>query len=165
MTAHKNKVDSPPFAPPCQNFATGITVVTARAADGRPSASPSIPSTRSRSSRRWCCGASPEACPSPPISRTATTYAINVLAEDQQDLSQRFASRLEDKFAASAFSEGLGGAALLDGCCAASSAATRCAIPVATMWCSSPRSSDSTVPAGAAGLSRGCLSPPRPESR
>ena len=56
--------------------------------------------------------------PSVPIFESAAVYAINVLADDQQDISQRFASRGEDKFAGIAFTEGEGGVPLLPGCCA-----------------------------------------------
>ncbi|MDR1463253.1 MAG: flavin reductase family protein [Azoarcus sp.] len=45
-------------------------------------------------------------------------YAINVLAADQRELSQRFASRTEDRFGGLALDEGLGGAPLLPACCA-----------------------------------------------
>ena len=45
-------------------------------------------------------------------------YAINVLAEDQADLSQRFASRLGEKFTSLEFDSGIGGVPLLAGCCA-----------------------------------------------
>ena len=45
-------------------------------------------------------------------------YAINVLAADQEALSQRFASRREDRFAGLTLETGLGGAPLLSGCCA-----------------------------------------------
>ena len=41
-----------------------------------------------------------------------------MLAEDQADLSQRFASRLEDKFAGLECDTGAGGVPLLRGCCA-----------------------------------------------
>ena len=39
----------------------------------------------------------------------AAVYAINVLAEDQQDISQRFASRSDDKFAGLEYVEGVDG--------------------------------------------------------
>ena len=118
MTAHKNKVDSRAFRTALGNFATGITVVTARAADGRP-IGPTVNSFNSVSLEPplvlWSLARS---LPFAADFENCDHYAINVLAEDQQDLSQRFASRLEDKFAGLAFSEGLGGAPLLDGCCA-----------------------------------------------
>lgn len=46
----------------------------------------------------------------------ADFFAIHVLAEDQQDLSNRFARASEDKFAGVKTSAGLGGAPLLPGC-------------------------------------------------
>lgn len=45
-------------------------------------------------------------------------YAVNILAEDQQWLSQRFASREADKFADVGVELGMGGVPLLVGCCA-----------------------------------------------
>jgi flavin reductase (DIM6/NTAB) family NADH-FMN oxidoreductase RutF len=45
-------------------------------------------------------------------------YAINVLAADQIDLSQRFAASGTDKFAGLELWPGTGGAPLLPGCCA-----------------------------------------------
>ncbi|MDR1064299.1 MAG: flavin reductase family protein [Azoarcus sp.] len=45
-------------------------------------------------------------------------YAINVLAADQEALSQRFASRRKDRFDGLALEAGLGGAPLLSGSCA-----------------------------------------------
>lgn len=45
-------------------------------------------------------------------------FAVNILAEDQQGLSQRFATRDADKFAGLAVEPGLGGVPLLQGCCA-----------------------------------------------
>lgn len=45
-------------------------------------------------------------------------FSISVLADDQAQISQRFASRADDKFEGVALAEGLGGAPLVDGCCA-----------------------------------------------
>ena len=45
-------------------------------------------------------------------------YAINVLAEDQAELSQRFASRAGERFAGLEIDEGPAGVPLLRGCCA-----------------------------------------------
>ncbi len=50
--------------------------------------------------------------------READRYAVNVLAQGQAELSQRFAMPLEDKFANLDLSYGLGGVPLLPGCCA-----------------------------------------------
>jgi flavin reductase (DIM6/NTAB) family NADH-FMN oxidoreductase RutF len=48
----------------------------------------------------------------------ADRFAVNVLADDQQHLSTRFAARVEDRFAGVAWEPGLGGAPLLRGCLA-----------------------------------------------
>ena len=45
-------------------------------------------------------------------------FAINILASDQMDLSQRFATTGADKFVGVTFSKALGGVALLAGCAA-----------------------------------------------
>lgn len=55
------------------------------------------------------------ASPSLPAFEGATHFAVNVLAENQADLSRRFASTVPDKFAEGAWSVGLGGAPVLAG--------------------------------------------------
>ena len=50
-----------------------------------------------------------------PIYSTAETFAINILAEDQVDLSQRFSRPMDDRFNGIAVTEGSGGLPLLDG--------------------------------------------------
>ncbi len=50
--------------------------------------------------------------------READRYVVNVLALDQAELSQRFAMPQEDKFANLDLAYGLGGVPLLPGCCA-----------------------------------------------
>ena len=53
-----------------------------------------------------------------PAFKECKHYAINVLAQDQQALSQRFAATQTDKFAGLDFVLGATGAPLLSGCCA-----------------------------------------------
>lgn len=55
---------------------------------------------------------------SAPIFSNAKNFAINVLAKEQVDLSNRFASRGEDKFNGVAWSAGEGGSPLLENCAA-----------------------------------------------
>jgi 3-hydroxy-9,10-secoandrosta-1,3,5(10)-triene-9,17-dione monooxygenase reductase component len=50
--------------------------------------------------------------------RAATRFAVNVLGEAQVDLSRRFASRSEDRFAEGAWALGEHGAPVLAGCAA-----------------------------------------------
>lgn len=100
------------------NFATGVTIVTAVGEDGRrvgltansfSSVSLDPPLVLWSLSRK---------APSLPVFTDASHFAINVLAEDQVALSNRFASPAKDKFEGVAWRPGLGGAPLIDGCVA-----------------------------------------------
>ena len=97
-------------------FPTGVTVITARATDGR-LAGLTVSSFNSVSLAPplvvWSLSSH---LPCVPVFESAPVYAINVLAEDQQELSNRFASRLDDKFAGLDFTEGECGVPLLAGC-------------------------------------------------
>tara|TARA_A100001391_G_scaffold50188_2_gene30471 strand:+ start:676 stop:1266 length:591 start_codon:yes stop_codon:yes gene_type:complete len=100
------------------SFVTGVTIVTARDGEGRPfgltansfnSVSLDPPmvlwslSLRSRTL---------------PVFRDATSWAVHVLAADQQPMSDRFARPGEDKFAGLAVVDGPEGAPLIEGCAA-----------------------------------------------
>ena len=96
-------------------FATGVTIVTARSASG------ALIGLTANSFNSVSL--------SPPLvlwslSRTAGSmrsfqrgshYAINILAAEQHTLAERFASKSLDRFADVAFSEGAGGAPVLEG--------------------------------------------------
>lgn len=96
-------------------FATGVTVITARDAEGRPvgftansfnSVSldpPLILWSLARTSARL------------PVYREAESYAVNVLSTLQAALARRFSARVDDRFAGVAWHAGLGGAPVLDG--------------------------------------------------
>ena len=99
-------------------FATGIAVVATRAPNGDPigltvnsfnSVSLDPPLIVWSLSNHLPCLKVFEEC---------EYYSVNVLADDQQALSQVFASRLDDKFAGIEFDDGLYGVPLLKGCCA-----------------------------------------------
>ena len=100
------------------SFATGITVITARADDGEPIGL-TISSFNSVSLDPplilWSLSVN---SPRLEAFRSASHYAVNVLAADQQWLSDRFAGRRNDRFAELPQQAGLGGAPLLEGCCA-----------------------------------------------
>ena len=99
-------------------FATGIAVVTAVGADGRP-AGVTVNSFASVSLDPplvlWCLA---HKAATMPVFQAAGHYAINILAADQVELSNRFALPQADRFAGIDWTPGLGGAPLLDGCCA-----------------------------------------------
>ena len=99
-------------------FATGVTVITTRDAQGKlygltansfNSVSLDPPMVVWSLSRN---------APSLPAFTRATHYAINVLGADQVDLSQRFATPQDDKFAGIAWRPGRSGVPVLDGCLA-----------------------------------------------
>jgi len=99
-------------------FATGITVMTTRAADGSPvgltvnsfnAVSLDPPLIVWSLSRHLAQRAAFEQC---------RHYAVNVLAGDQESLSRLFASKAPDPFGALTWSEGIDGVPLLRHCCA-----------------------------------------------
>src|SRR5450830_1921396 len=99
-------------------FATGVTIVTARAADG-------VLVGLTANSFNSVSLAPPlvlwslaRAAASMGVFATGSHYAINVLAADQKDLAERFASKTVDRWAGVAFTQGVGGAPLLAGAAA-----------------------------------------------
>ncbi len=99
-------------------FATGITVVTTRAASGQ-AVGLTVNSFNSVSLEPplivWSLS---NHLPCRPAFEASEYYAINVLGEDQIELSQRFARRDEDRFRGLEFDEGIGGVPLLRDVCA-----------------------------------------------
>lgn len=100
------------------DFATGVTVVTARGADGRP-VGVTINSFASVSLKPplvlWSLGLE---SPSLAVFETCSHYAVNVLAVDQAEFSERFSQSQRDRFAGMEWREGAGGTPILPGCCA-----------------------------------------------
>ncbi len=110
--------DSRAFRQTLGEFATGVTVVTARTVSGQ-MAGVTINSFSSVSLEPplvlWSLGLH---SPSLAVFEACSHYAINILAADQTELSQRFATPQEDKFAGLDWKVGAGGTPLLNGCCA-----------------------------------------------
>jgi len=100
------------------SFATGIAVVTACAPDGE-FVGLTVNSFNSVSLEPplvlWSLDL---ASPSLDAFRDASHYVVNILAADQAEVSQRFATRQPDKFGDLQLCVGQGGAPLLHGCCA-----------------------------------------------
>lgn len=99
-------------------FATGVTIVTARTPEGEligltansfNSVSLEPPLVLWSLGKRSANMASFSA---------GSHYAINILGSHQKDLANRFASRVENRFADVAFTSGAAGAPLLDGAAA-----------------------------------------------
>lgn len=98
------------------SFATGVTVVTASAANGV-MAGVTANSFTSVSLEPplilWCLASTADSLP---VFQDASHFAVNVLASTQVDISDHFARRQEDKFNAVRFRRGKGDAPLLEGC-------------------------------------------------
>lgn len=99
-------------------FATGVTIVTARAANGR-LVGLTANSFNSVSLHPplvlWSLA---RAAGSMAVFSTGSHYAINVLAADQQELAQRFAAKGVDRWSGVTHREGMAGAPLLTGAAA-----------------------------------------------
>lgn len=99
-------------------FATGIAIVTAIDPDGQPIGL-TVNSFSAVSLEPplvlWCLD---NGSHNLAAFRQASHHAINILAADQQDLSNRFATWPTDRFAGLAWQAGAGGAPLLAGCSA-----------------------------------------------
>ena len=96
-------------------FATGVTIVTTRANDGGfigLTANSFNSLSLDPPLILWSLGLRAN---SAPVFRNATHFAVNVLAEGQVDLAQRFAKPVPDRFAGVSVHAGLGGAPLIDG--------------------------------------------------
>ena len=118
-------MDSQQFRAALGLFATGVTIVTVRSADGGlvgltansfNSVSLDPPLVLWSLARR---------AGSMPVFTRGSHYAINILAADQKELAQRFAMRDIDRFAGVAWREGAGGAPVLDGAVAVFECANR----------------------------------------
>jgi flavin reductase (DIM6/NTAB) family NADH-FMN oxidoreductase RutF/DNA-binding IclR family transcriptional regulator len=97
------------------NYPTGVTVVTAMDADGKP-AGMAVGSFTSVSLDPPLVAFLPDRGSSSfPRIRTATSFCVNVLAADQEDVCRSFATRGGDKFAGVSWSPSPSGAPRLDG--------------------------------------------------
>lgn len=111
-------LDSDVFRKTCGRFATGIAIATVTGSDGAPYGL-TVNSFTSVSA-------------APPLVlicidyrstilaqfRASAWYGVNVLAEEQQDLSVRFSQRIPDRFEGLVWSKGESGVPLLQGCLA-----------------------------------------------
>jgi flavin reductase (DIM6/NTAB) family NADH-FMN oxidoreductase RutF len=99
-------------------FATGVTIVTARDADGSPvgvTANSFNSVSLDPPLVLWSLGRS---AGSMAVFEQGSHYAINILASSQRALAERFGRRSVNRFAGVAFSAGTGGAPVLEGAAA-----------------------------------------------
>ncbi|MEO5372708.1 MAG: flavin reductase family protein [Alphaproteobacteria bacterium] len=111
------KVDSHTFRNAMASFACGVTVVTARTTDGRPLGL-TVSSFASVSLEPPLVLVCLDRNTSNLDSYCEGHFAVNVLREDQKDLSIRFATRRGDKWTDTAFTTWDSGVPILSGCLA-----------------------------------------------
>lgn len=99
-------------------FATGVTVVTARTADGALVGLTANSFNTVSLEPPLVLWSLSRAAASLTVFSTGSHYAINILGADQQELARRFAAKDVDRFADLQFVEGVGGAPLLPGAAA-----------------------------------------------
>jgi flavin reductase (DIM6/NTAB) family NADH-FMN oxidoreductase RutF len=99
-------------------FATGVTIVSCRAVDGCPVGLTANSFNALSLQPPLVLWSLRDVSPTLEAFLAATHFAINVLAEDQIELSRRFASTIEDKFVEGQWADGRGGAPVLAGCAA-----------------------------------------------
>jgi flavin reductase (DIM6/NTAB) family NADH-FMN oxidoreductase RutF len=96
-------------------FATGVTVITTRAGDGRRvglTANSFTSLSLEPPLVLWCLA---KGAPSAAEFLDCDHFAVNVLAADQHHLSRQFSTPAADKFAGVTVTDGVGGVPLLDG--------------------------------------------------
>ena len=96
-------------------FATGVTIVTARAANGRLVGLTANSFNSVSLDPPLVLWSLARSAASMAALSTGSHYAINILASNQKDLAERFATKDVDRWADVAFTEGLGGAPVLAG--------------------------------------------------
>ncbi len=106
---------SPEFRSALGMFATGVTIVTARAADGQCVGLTANSFNSVSLSPPLVLWSLSQAATSMAAFRQGSHYAINILAANQQALAQQFATRGVDRFANVDFVLGESGAPLLAG--------------------------------------------------
>jgi flavin reductase (DIM6/NTAB) family NADH-FMN oxidoreductase RutF/DNA-binding MarR family transcriptional regulator len=100
------------------NFATGITVITATAPNGEKVGVTANSFNSVSLVPALILWSIDKRSGSLPVFEAATHFAVNILAADQIHLSNQFARPSDDKFANIAYTQGAGGAAILDDCAA-----------------------------------------------
>jgi len=113
-----NTFDSSAFRKALGAFATGVTVVTARGPDGRDVGVTANSFNSVSLDPPMVLWSLNRTSASLPAFIEGAGFAVHILAASQQALSDRFASRIEDRFAGLKFERGVGGAPLLADCAA-----------------------------------------------
>jgi flavin reductase (DIM6/NTAB) family NADH-FMN oxidoreductase RutF/DNA-binding IclR family transcriptional regulator len=99
-------------------FVTGVTVITTLDAEGRPQGLTANSFSSVSLDPPLILWSQSLTAPSHPVFRAAERFVVNILADDQVEVSNRFARGSADKFAGCEWSPGIGGVPLIEGCAA-----------------------------------------------
>ncbi len=99
-------------------FVTGVTVITTVDAAGKPHGLTVNSFSSVSLDPPLVLWSQSMGAPSHPVFSGAERFAVNILADDQVDVSNRFARGGADKFSGTAVQPGLGGVPLIGGCAA-----------------------------------------------
>lgn len=108
-------IDATIFRSTCSKFATGIAVATVRGSDGRPHGLTVNSFTSVSLAPPLVLVCVDYRAAALPHFRTSRYYAINVLREDQREVSAAFAQKKEDRFESLKWSDGADAVPILDG--------------------------------------------------
>jgi flavin reductase (DIM6/NTAB) family NADH-FMN oxidoreductase RutF len=111
-------LDSAAFRSALGQYATGVTIVTARAPDGSPVGLTANSFTSVSLDPPLVLWSLARTARSHDVFEAATHFAIHVLAAEQLELSRHFASKSATKFAGLEIALGHGGVPLIGGCAA-----------------------------------------------
>ncbi len=100
------------------SFVTGVTVITTLDAQGCPHGMTVNSFSSVSLDPPLVLWSQSLTAPSHPVFSASERFVVNILADDQMDVSNRFARSGQDKFAATAVEAGLGGVPLIEGCAA-----------------------------------------------
>ncbi|MBN4053778.1 flavin reductase family protein [Haliea sp. AH-315-K21] len=114
----ENNIDKLAFRHALGNFATGITVMTATSPEGNRVGVTANSFNSVSLEPALILWSIEKTSSSFSVFETASHFAVNILAADQMHLSNHFAKRSDDKFAAIDFEEGRANTPLLKGCAA-----------------------------------------------
>jgi flavin reductase (DIM6/NTAB) family NADH-FMN oxidoreductase RutF/DNA-binding IclR family transcriptional regulator len=100
------------------SFVTGVTVITTVDGNGKPQGLTANSFSSVSLDPPLILWSQSTSAPSHPIFNTCERFVVNILADDQVSISDRFARGGADKFSGVATKPGLGGVPLIDGCAA-----------------------------------------------
>jgi flavin reductase (DIM6/NTAB) family NADH-FMN oxidoreductase RutF len=115
---HLPPVDIPALRKTLGQFATGVTVIATRTPDGNLTGLTANSFGALSLDPPLIVWALRVSSPSLPVFDAAGRFVVNVLAEEQVELSRRFASHVPDKFQGVAHAESQHGLPLIHGACA-----------------------------------------------